>query len=116
MYIQYACLFIQSAPSLVCMQEAAAKVDTFSANANKLRDLTGRATRTLQQTIAAIEAELEVVSHALRSLLLVSLCVTVEVGTVDTLHVTFSSTPSFRGMTPARCPQWSSLRRTCSTW
>lgn len=40
-------------------KEAAAKVDTFSANANKLRDLTGRATRTLQQTIAAIEAELE---------------------------------------------------------
>ena len=63
---------------LVCMQEAAAKVDTFSANANKLRDLTGRATRTLQQTIAAIEAELEVASHALCSLMLMSLCVTVD--------------------------------------
>ena len=43
------------------LQEASAKVDTFAANANKLRDVTGRATRTLQQTIAAIEAELVVI-------------------------------------------------------
>ena len=47
-------------PLLVLLQEASAKVDKFSANANKLRDLTGRATRTLQQTIATIEAELQV--------------------------------------------------------
>ena len=55
------CSFISKVLPLACLQEASAKVNSFAANANKLRDLTGRATRTLQQTIAAIEAELQVI-------------------------------------------------------
>lgn len=56
----------------VYLQVASAKVDTFATNANKLRDVTGRATRTLQQTIAAIEAELEVTFGDLSLLLLLA--------------------------------------------